>query len=74
MKWSSTARNHLKKVQKNIENGTIRIIESMSLEEFTDAYEKSHIKDPNKRVHLQWCKRMIVTQGMLNKRIYLGYL
>ncbi len=74
MKWSSEARNHLKKVRKNIKEGIIRIEECTDLQVFYDAYSASEIRDPNKGVHRQWCRRMLATGWIQDKRIYLGYV
>lgn len=73
-KWSSEARNHRKKFLKNIVDGIIHIESSDNLEFFYELYKAAKIADPNKRVHTQWLERMIRTEGIGNKRIYLWYV
>ena len=73
-KWSSEARNHLKKVRKNIATGVMRIELCEDLQMFYDTYTASNIRDPNKGVHKQWCRRMLATGWIQDKRIYLGYV
>jgi hypothetical protein len=70
-KWSSEARNHRKKFLKNLTDGIVHIESSDNLELFYELYKGAKIPDPNKRVHAQWLERMIQTEGMRNKRIYL---
>lgn len=73
-KWSSEARNHRKKFLKNVENGNVHIESSEDIELFYQSYKSATISDPNKRIHIQWLERMIATEGMRNKRIYLWYI
>ncbi len=73
-KWSSEARNHRKKFLRNIADGAVRIEASVDLNLFYESYRNADIRDPNKHIHKQWLERVIQTQGMENKRIYLGYI
>lgn len=73
-KWSSEARNHRKKTLELIRDGVIRIESSDDIVGFYEAYKSADIGDPNKRIHSQWLERVIDTQWMKDKRIYLWYI
>ncbi len=72
-KWSSSARGHRSKIQKEITSGTIRIDTEARLNDFLRIYKKT-------RVSHWWKSYLIFRQQYLSKsypekiRIYLAYL